>query len=99
MIPTFDGDGYPTRSTLRTIERWPIKSGADCRSLLAWVRPVWRYGESGGWRQSGAWYRLATGGWSGNEEIESALRRNGVFWALCWWSSHRGGLTRFRVPK
>lgn len=40
---------------------------------------------------------LATGGWSGNESIVSALQRS-FFWFAYWEQSRRGGAYWFQVP-
>lgn len=42
--------------------------------------------------------KIATGGWSENEEIVAALMQNSLFVALFWESTHRGGLTVIRPP-
>lgn len=42
--------------------------------------------------------KIATGGWSDNEEIVAALMRNSLFVALFWESTHRGGLIVIRPP-
>lgn len=39
---------------------------------------------------------FVTGGWSANEAVISAMKKNHVMWSLCWESSHRGGLYVFR---
>lgn len=89
--PAFDADGYPTAETLQHIVDWPH---TDFKGLLDYVRQaVEGYGRM--WEEDGA-IKLATGGWSGNESILGALHENNVFWAMCWESSHRGGLTVFR---
>jgi hypothetical protein len=91
--PAFDADGYPTEDTLQHVVDWPY---TDFNGLLDYVRiAVEGYGSM--WEEKGA-IKLATGGWSGNESIVGALQENRVFWAMCWESSHRGGLFAFRMP-
>jgi hypothetical protein len=91
--PTFDRDGYPTDETLQAIRDWPH---TDHAGLIEYVREAWSdYGRM--WEQDGM-LKLATGGWSGNESITSALSGNAIFMALWWESSHRGGLEVFRMP-
>lgn len=41
--------------------------------------------------------KMATGGWSGNEEIIIAMNENLALWGLLWESSHRGGLEVFNL--
>jgi hypothetical protein len=43
--------------------------------------------------------RLATGGWSGNEDIVCSLQdtNENMFWACFWEKSKRGGLYIFRI--
>lgn len=42
-------------------------------------------------------YNISTGGWSGNEEVIMALRRNFLFWTMCWEQTRRGGHYIFQV--
>ena len=92
--PTFDSDGYPTEETLNAIRTWPF---TDHPGLMRFVQEaVAGYGSlrhAGGHK-----FALATGGWSGNESIVQALHENAIFMAACWESSHRGGLTIYKVP-
>jgi hypothetical protein len=95
--PTFDADGYPTDETLKIIETWPINSNDSIASLLEYVKKAWTYNfpvNSGGSERE-SWIYIATGGWSGNESIISALEGNIIFWVLCWLESHRGGGYKF----
>ena len=92
-----DYDGYPTEAELRKIRKWPY---TDFVGLMEFIRSNcwWPNGDSG-WKQRGRRYRLATGGWSGNESVIGALSRNPMFDALCWQSSHRGGLHIYHIPR
>lgn len=92
--PAFDDDGYPTDATLEIIKVWPYK---DFFTLMAFVRLAWKYDNY--FEQDGDFFYLATGGWSGNEDIIRALQENRVFWALCWEQSARGGKHIFKIPK
>ena len=38
---------------------------------------------------------LTTGGWSGNEDIVTAIQSNYMFWGLYWQMSKRGGYHLF----
>lgn len=103
--PTFDANGYPTEETKLAIKEWEFQ---DASGWLQYVREAWdyRYGEiweencltkmTTGWEVCRA-LKMATGGWSGNEEIVSAMQENFALWGLLWESSHRGGLEVFKV--
>ena len=91
-----NGDQYPTDEELRTIIDWDWQRG--WKPLLAYVRTLW-WLPDWGWTEKGNRYWLSTGGWSGNESIIDAMKRNYMFWSLCWQSSRRGGHYRFVVPR
>ena len=99
-----DDDGYPTEDTLKRIVAWEY---TDCIGLAEFIVSIWHYGEP--WAQLsnkrkddlGYDYRelrLATGGWSGNETLISALDDNRMFTMLCWYYSQRGGLHVYHIP-
>jgi len=92
--PEFNSDGYPTNETLTAIAEW--KHPFD--GLEEFLTEAFKgYGRV--WREKGL-LKIATGGWSGNEEMIAALQDNVIFWAMCWDSSHRGGLFVFQdIPK
>lgn len=106
--PTFDNDGYPTGDTLARIEDWPYVDIAGC---LDFVQAAWSdYGsvahevsahEAGVLRANPTdkYLRLATGGWSGNEELIAALRTNTLIHQLAWRLSARGGLHIYEYPE
>lgn len=85
---------YPSDEELARIVAWPVE---DCAGLLAFVRSIWNWPEYA-W-EAGGMIALATGGWSGNEDIIAALQENQMFWILCWQSSHRGGMHWFKPYK
>ena len=89
MNPTFDSDGYPSDDTETAIANWPID---DFAGLIAFLKEAWS--DYGVIRFKGNTMELVTGGWSGNEQLIAALRKN-FFWAARWQSSHRGGLHVF----
>lgn len=106
--PTFDADGYPTDDTLEAIEKWSYQDLAGC---LDFCRAAWHWGED--WANENVspaerevlmadegdrFARFATGGWSGNESIMSALKGNHMIRALAWRFSSRGGLHIFQYP-
>ena len=79
---------YPTERQLTTIRKWDLtqKSVID---LLDFVQPLWSYEDRFVRRHHTL--RLSTGGWSGNEDIIGALRRNFLFWSMYWFKTQRGG--------
>jgi len=81
---------YPTDEELDIIKNWPCE---DYHGLMAFIEPLWEF-ES--FRKLGDdIYRLATSGWSGNEDIIGALMENTMFWMMYWAESRRGGLFIF----
>lgn len=78
---------------LQKIQDWPAP---DWTGLMEFVKPCWSdHGRI--WFEDGEW-RLATGGWSGNESIIDAMQSNFMFWSMCWQMSRRGGLFFFKLP-
>lgn len=86
---------YPTDEELKRIEEWDIK---DMVGLADYVCELWSDCGSVNLHNNKRDLTLATGGWSGNEEIIEALAKT-VFWSLFWDSSHRGGKYIFRGIK
>jgi hypothetical protein len=83
---------YPTEQELEALAKWPI---SDMDGLWAEIRRLWHFGDWGYSVEGGMW-RLATGGWSGNEDVIEALKANRIFWLMCWQRSERGGLFWFK---
>lgn len=92
-----DQHGYPTEETLETIEKWDYISTGPV-PLLEYVVENWNYGIHESWFKAET-FSLATGGWSGNEDVLEALRNNFLFWAMHWDSSHRGGKVVFHLTR
>jgi hypothetical protein len=97
-------DGYPTVEELNKISRWPYTDGAA--GWFGYIKSKWKYADAGMWteatRTNGpkeleAVFGISTGGWSGNEDILDAMRKNNMLWMLSWYSSRRGGHYVFRV--
>lgn len=83
---------YPTSYSLQFIREWRY---TDLDGLMEFIRDDLRWDEHGRmWHWRKRW-TLATGGWSGNEEILGALRENQMVWAMYWQKSERGGLVVF----
>lgn len=91
-----DKDGYPDNRELKKIRNWPY---ADFQGLMEYVFDRWKYADCGYWKKGRKYYRISTGGWSGNESLISALMQNRMFWSCCWVSSKRGGHYVFEIRK
>lgn len=85
---------YPTAEDEARLKEWDAN---DPAGWLNFASLVWNHHYGRIWEEDGL-TKMATGGWSGNESILSAMREN-VLWSLLWESSHRGGLVVFRLPK
>ena len=88
-----DVDGYPTRESLNKLKNYDLmhRPASEFLELLA---ETWKWGID----LKGRHLRLATGGWSGNEETMEYLNKNFMF-NMCWVSSHRGGLHIYHFSK
>lgn len=91
-----DIHGYPEEHELDKIEKWDYN---DIPALMGYVKERWKYANAGYFRIGRKYLYLSTGGWSGNESIIGALKANIMFWAICWWSSKRGGHYIFEVKQ
>jgi hypothetical protein len=103
-----DGD-YPSEKTLKRIKKAKPREALEL-AQRAWhwdgwatreLRPdelamVRRHYEDDPMPD---YYRFATGGWSGNEDIIEALDRNFLVLGMCWVLSARGGLHIYEVRK
>lgn len=86
-----DNNGYPEDydiEALGKIDPLDFTAGAD---LIEGLINATRIGKANIIRyKDRAMLRVATGGWSGCEEILSEI--NWTWRAIHWWSSHKGGL-------
>ena len=100
--PTFDSDGDPSDETLDAISYWYEKNGWSPKEFLEFCEGAFnKY--SGSWQivenynnyllrdKPFTALRIATGGWSSNEMVISAMQKT-LFWALFWRASVSGGL-------
>jgi hypothetical protein len=91
---------YPTNEDLDRIANWELKTYQDYVALAEFICVIWHwedvYASLKGKKEKTL--RLATGGWSGNEDIIRALDKNVMFRMVCWQSSHRGGLHIYKIP-
>ena len=93
-----DNDNYPDEKSLKAIEKWDIIKD-EVQGLLDLVEentytPDWSFSVKG---KRILRFEYHTGGWSGNEDVISALERNPLFFALFWKKSTRGGHYYFRI--
>lgn len=87
---------YPTKKELTAIKKYDILQGIS--GLLELIEP--HFAKYGRYEYDKGKLMLATGGWSGCEDVMSALHNNVfMFWSVCWHQSDRGGLYKFRIPK
>lgn len=106
--PEYDKSGYPTYKTCLKLTKWPCE---DALGALKFMQACWNWDDhvTNELKPEEAaivhaddgdlYFRFATGGWSGNEELISAFEKNRVCWAFTWCASTRGGLHIFRVTK
>lgn len=106
--PEFNKDGYPTDKTLRILKKWPHD---DALGALKFMQSAWNYEDMASnelkpeeakivcANDGDLYFRFATGGWSGNEDLMGAFEENRLCWAFTWCASVRGGLYIFRVTK
>ena len=87
-----DYEDYPFDEDLQRIKDWPFN---DIDSVFAFVKSLWHWGVGPEWEMNGVLY-LATGGWSGNESIISAMMEN-IGIAARWICSARGGAHEFEL--
>jgi hypothetical protein len=106
-VKLLDADGYPTQACHDLIEKWEWEREDNWSGLFALLKKVWRYDEYF-WEEDGTdditdkpirRYHISTAGWSGNEELISAMKANHLFWMVCWVSSRRGGHYVFELKK
>jgi len=89
---------YPTEEELNIIEKWDLAK-KSVRGLLDDVKSIWWCSDMGFQLTGKRVLRLElhTLGWSGNEDIIGALRKNYIFWGMYWKKSIRGGHFYFRI--
>jgi len=94
-----DHDGYPTDDELLAIREYDVIH-QPVMGLVDLIGACWNWGIREGWlNKKRTRLYLATGGWSGNEEIIEALQDNLMFWSCCWYMSKSGGAFWFHLDK
>jgi hypothetical protein len=94
---------YPSDDELKLVRDWQFQEPGSFEVFMAFVKSIGNYWsdesvEVFGWEQKGRTYYVSTGGWSGNEDILSAMRANQLFWLICWQEHRRGGHYVFELP-
>ena len=88
---------YPTDEQLVRIRQY-----ADFKDMHGWFDLIQEAGnywpDDEYWTRKGNTYHISTGGWSGNEDIISAMSDNFVMWTQTWQEHRRGGHYVFVVP-
>ena len=99
---------YPTDEALEFIKDYELgKQGPG--GMLAHLKSLWHWSDmfcttqeviaqSDGKTMLKTYLELHTGGWSGNEDIITALEGT-VFWLMYWEKSQRGGHYFFEIPE
>jgi hypothetical protein len=92
---------YPLEEELVRVEKWD----GDWRACFAFVRSLW-WMPDWGWHESTeidnervvTRYQISTGGWSGNEDVVTAMEHNRWLMSFFWMESRRGGHYVFELP-
>lgn len=93
-----DEDGYPTEAACLKLEQWPWE---DIRGWFAYARSLWHHAEYG-WHETTEAHaskpgeivdriEVSTVGWSGNETLIRAMKKNPFLWQTSWVQARRGG--------
>lgn len=89
---------YPTDDELEIISKWDFRA-EPVQEFIDYIVELWWQADIlckiKGKNVMKLW--LSTAGWSGNEDIIHAVRKNSFFWSMCWEWSKRGGHYKFSV--
>ena len=110
MKATFDSDGYPTKETLITISSWYSKNKFSPEEFFSFAEKCFNK-HYGVWQEKSNYETLisyncqkfdallvATGGWSANEAVLSAMSKD-VHFNIAWVASIKGGLFIFDLSR
>ena len=86
-------NGYPEEDDLKKIKEWDIVK--DRNGLIWFIQSLWQWEDY--FIYAYPHLELHTGGWSGHEDIISALKENTLFWLCYWYMSKRGGHYYFKM--
>lgn len=93
-----DENDYPDEKSLKEIKEWDIlKQGVQGLLDLVEENTNWSDRQICVTGKKVIRFEYHTGGWSVNEDVINALRRNILFWSLFWEKSTRGGHYCFRI--
>ena len=95
MILELDDDRYPLDASIQTIKDWYHTKGWN--RLIEYCKPAFEFYGRCEYRTEDMTWEIATGGWSGCEDVIGALRGNTMFWMICWKMSRRGGYYEFET--
>jgi hypothetical protein len=93
-----DEYGYPSEEALEILSNWDY---GDPIGWLQFAKSLWHFSDYVYFTKVEYYdgiedvINFATGGWSGNESIVSAMSCNRMLWGLYWYFSKRGGLYSF----
>ena len=100
-----DNQGYPTDEFLDYLSDW--EKFEDVFEIIELIETYWWMPDWGLTRkkpyterftnQRVFTYHMSTGGWSGNESLIYALKKNVLFWVY-WRNTRCGGHYTFRFP-
>lgn len=86
---------YPTEEQLKKVREWDVfKDGNKLEWLEYCLEEIYIL-DYGSIEHKEKIFRVATGGWSGNEDIIHAMCENTMAWSLTYHASARGGLYVF----
>lgn len=98
---------YPSDAALERIKAWDFNTPLEWFAYIKQAGNWWPDPEPWGWSEEDVFaddfdgkrrrFHISTGGWSGNEDILSAMEENFMLWGLTWQSSRRGGHYVFEV--
>jgi hypothetical protein len=89
MIPVIDIDGYPTEETVEFLENW--KNFKDAKEAMDFALKVLEKMHCATIKRENNYIYIATGGWSGCEDIIRAMNKNIWFSHLLIASLSGGG--------
>lgn len=66
---------YPSEKELVKVTSWKVNNQNDFLDLMEYIHGFWAYAGDGYWERKGDMFVISTAGWSGNEEIITALQK------------------------